>query len=995
MNDKELDCRTTHPRCHLVVNNRHNYFTGQLLTERDFRAEQDYLTGKHRLHNHFLHAFGTVCGLKVVPHPRPECRDQYVIIQPGLALDCCGNEIVVQDEVYVELPQTSTDPGAHEARHLLLYLCYKECETEFVPALYSECGCDEKGRKPNRIRESFEYRLRFANVLPKQPTLEAAGVLLTWNETINQLDADGVLVDDPRDLIYVLSSSTNKIMIYRAENHCLLRSLDIVGACVDMALSAGGEFLYVLCHMPADGGRLDRFVLRVIDLQDPADPQPINEIILCENAVEPVMLVAAGTGNGLVYTLDSESRKVTVFNNDINTRLAAAGDPIDVIDTTTLDAAKYAELPTGTDPRAMVVGPDGNWLFVAEGAASDRLVRAARVETLSGAAVTHEIVLGETPLLLAVSGDSTRLFVVTDASGFRAFRIETAPDPFPEIGTAASLGVDTPAGLAASPAGKWGYVALTDTSGHSRVAAVNVGRMETESANAITDEITTIAELKELALRPDGRRLFAVGLGAPDAACGGVTVLDVNEEHCREIFWRALEGCPECEDDHCVLLAAIPDYDPGMFVGIDHIDNRIRPLAPSTESLRQAIACALETGIGKQGPEGSAGPAGADGAVWYDGQDAPLAELGNPGDYYLDDDTGEVYRKQDETTWVVVATIKGLDGADGTDGTDGMDGSDGSVWYTNQGIPDGTLGANGDFYLDSETGDYYVKESGNWVHQGNIRGPKGDPGEDAEGGLEENLNRISALSWKHNETMTRLVPVTIPGNDQSKLGVVIGFERNVLVEPIDAEHVFHVLAPHPYPPPSDDDNQDQTYWCWCPLFGKVYGVEPKIQQGDNELIIKAEVVEGKKAPAVAFVPHENTKMYKNFKSKIPVDLFVRLRCDFVLDGDNRTVVDGEFIGAILPTGNRITGRKGGLQGGIFESWFTVGIDHSEASDDKTDINKADLDHLAAIRGISIDTARNIVEARRSEPFTSLEDLVTRGIMTASQLGRLKSFLKVE
>jgi hypothetical protein len=49
--------------------------------------------------------------------------------------------------------------------------------------------------------------------------------------------------------------------------------------------------------------------------------------------------------------------------------------------------------------------------------------------------------------------------------------------------------------------------------------------------------------------------------------------------------------------------------------------------------------------VGADGADGQPGPPGTPGALWYDGDGAPGAELGNPGDYYLDDVTGDVYTK--------------------------------------------------------------------------------------------------------------------------------------------------------------------------------------------------------------------------------------------------------------------------------------------------------------------------------------------------------------
>src|SRR3954454_7118807 len=79
---------------------RLNYFDGQFLVGRDFVDEQRYLLGKHREHVRRLHGTGTVCGLKVIEHPEAACRDRFVIIEKGLALDCCGREIHITEPIY-------------------------------------------------------------------------------------------------------------------------------------------------------------------------------------------------------------------------------------------------------------------------------------------------------------------------------------------------------------------------------------------------------------------------------------------------------------------------------------------------------------------------------------------------------------------------------------------------------------------------------------------------------------------------------------------------------------------------------------------------------------------------------------------------------------------------------------------------------------------------------------------------------------------------------
>ncbi len=70
---------------------RPRFFAGQLLTEDELNRLQQYVIEKNRLHNRYLHGWGVVCGLQVACH---ECEG-WVTVQPGYALDPCGNDIVV------------------------------------------------------------------------------------------------------------------------------------------------------------------------------------------------------------------------------------------------------------------------------------------------------------------------------------------------------------------------------------------------------------------------------------------------------------------------------------------------------------------------------------------------------------------------------------------------------------------------------------------------------------------------------------------------------------------------------------------------------------------------------------------------------------------------------------------------------------------------------------------------------------------------------------
>ena len=77
---------------------RPRFFTGQLLTADDLQQEQDYFQGKNRLHNRFLHGWGIVDGLSITVD-----QGTAVVVSPGFALDCAGNELVLPEPEQLSL----------------------------------------------------------------------------------------------------------------------------------------------------------------------------------------------------------------------------------------------------------------------------------------------------------------------------------------------------------------------------------------------------------------------------------------------------------------------------------------------------------------------------------------------------------------------------------------------------------------------------------------------------------------------------------------------------------------------------------------------------------------------------------------------------------------------------------------------------------------------------------------------------------------------------
>ncbi len=123
---------------------RVRYFFGQLLSADDFTAEQEYFLEKHRRHNRSLHGAGVVCGMEV------SRQKDSVVVHPGLALNCRGEEISICE------PVESVFPQAGEKAYIIL--SYAENLTGPVPA----AGEDMQF---SRIEESFKVTFE-----PDDPT---------------------------------------------------------------------------------------------------------------------------------------------------------------------------------------------------------------------------------------------------------------------------------------------------------------------------------------------------------------------------------------------------------------------------------------------------------------------------------------------------------------------------------------------------------------------------------------------------------------------------------------------------------------------------------------------------------------------------------------------------------------------------------------------------------------------------------------------------------
>ena len=152
---------------------------------------------------------------------------------------------------------------------------------------------------------------------------------------------------------------------------------------------------------------------------------------------------------------------------------------------------------------------------------------------------------------------------------------------------------------------------------------------------------------------------------------------------------------------------------------------------------------------GPKGDKGEDGAAGATGAAGQNGQDGkdilsgtsdPTSDTGKEGDKYVNTTTGDIFVKKNGQ-WEREGNLKGPKGDKGEDGATGATGAAGAAGQNGQNGRDGKdilsgtsdpiseTGKEGDKYVNTTTGDIFVKKNGQWEREGNLKGPKGDKGD--------------------------------------------------------------------------------------------------------------------------------------------------------------------------------------------------------------------------------------------------------------------------
>ena len=156
---------------------RTRFFDGMFLTQADLETEQRYWRLKRRLTNRAL-GDGVVWGLRL----DWKCSKRSFALTPGYALDCCGNDLVVEcpielseaqlwqradpslrpGNVVQPVPETGEpQPAADDdnLRHACVVLQYVECAEEARPVHRDACAGPTGYCEPSRVRESVRLLL--------------------------------------------------------------------------------------------------------------------------------------------------------------------------------------------------------------------------------------------------------------------------------------------------------------------------------------------------------------------------------------------------------------------------------------------------------------------------------------------------------------------------------------------------------------------------------------------------------------------------------------------------------------------------------------------------------------------------------------------------------------------------------------------------------------------------------------------------------------------
>jgi hypothetical protein len=157
------------------------YFFGQLLEPADLRVEQAYFVNRLALLTRYSIGWGVACGLDVdvsigPPDGRddePEIERLFLVVEPGVAVDCCGELLILRKRYCRRLWDLLDDAGRRALREgKPLYVAVEHLARPVRPSRPSDYGaCDPLTElQYGRIRDEVRVRVRLTP--PAEPSCD-------------------------------------------------------------------------------------------------------------------------------------------------------------------------------------------------------------------------------------------------------------------------------------------------------------------------------------------------------------------------------------------------------------------------------------------------------------------------------------------------------------------------------------------------------------------------------------------------------------------------------------------------------------------------------------------------------------------------------------------------------------------------------------------------------------------------------------------------------
>jgi len=150
----------------LAAPERNRYFYGLMMDAERFQKDQDYFNHKRALLNRFVTGTGVVCGLDL----KFDKAKATLTLEPGMAIDGRGREIIVPDDTPVDITELTDARGkpagpVPAGSIIVVSLAYRERTVDPVPVLVPDCD-HPNGCAPSAIEEEFAVLVRVASGPP-------------------------------------------------------------------------------------------------------------------------------------------------------------------------------------------------------------------------------------------------------------------------------------------------------------------------------------------------------------------------------------------------------------------------------------------------------------------------------------------------------------------------------------------------------------------------------------------------------------------------------------------------------------------------------------------------------------------------------------------------------------------------------------------------------------------------------------------------------------